>query len=78
MAELKIQLSGDDLRKLLSDQDAKISIAHVVFAVGKDYMKEVDTLVINVAPNVSLQAQKYWLEEAEKAKKGASETPPQT
>lgn len=66
MAELKISLSGEDVRKLVSGQDTKVSISSVVFAVGKDFMRDVDTIVVSVAPDVSTQIIKHYVQEAEK------------
>lgn len=66
MAELRIQLSGEDVRKLLSRQDTKISISHIVFAVGKEFIRDVETIVVTLSPDVSASILKHYIEEAEK------------
>ena len=78
MAELRVQLTGEDVRKLVSGDVTKISINHIVFAVGKTYMQDVDTIVVGIVPDVSLPILKHYVEEAEKKEKRDEEATPRS
>lgn len=67
MAEIRISLTGEDYRKLVAGEVTKISIANIIFAVGKEYMRDVDTIAISLS-EIGFPVMKHYVEEAEKSR----------
>lgn len=72
MAELKISLTGEDFGKLVARKDTKINISPIVFAVGVEFMKTVDIIVVTISPDVSAEIMKHYIKEGMRNEKDES------